>query len=94
MIATVDIRDLSIADCDRWATNEKAASQSRQGAFLFVSCECTVFAFADNNFWSSTEYSTANAWSQDFISGYPGNQTNGYTKTAAGYVRAFRRLAL
>jgi len=55
-----------------------------------VSCECTVFTFADNNFWSSTENSAPNAWNQNFNSGNPGNQNNN-TKTNANYVRAFRR---
>ena len=50
-------------------------------------------AFADGDFWSSTEYSTTIAWTQIFTSGYPGYQDND-TKTSAGYVRAFRRLAL
>ncbi len=49
-----------------------------------------VFTFADNNFWSSTEYSTVNAWNQNFNSGNPGNQNNN-TKTNGNYVRAFRR---
>ena len=54
-----------------------------------VSCECMALAFADNNFWSSTEYSTTNAWNQNFNSGNPGNQNNN-NKTNGNYVRAFR----
>ena len=50
-------------------------------------------AFADNYFWSSTEYSAPGAWHQYFASGGPGYQ-NGATKTDAYYVRAFRRLSL
>ena len=50
-------------------------------------------AFADNYFWSSTEYSTADAWFQYFGSGYPGYQAN-FTKTIGSSVRAFRRLAI
>jgi hypothetical protein len=35
MIATVNIRDLSIAGCDRWETNEKAqASRVKEHSFL------------------------------------------------------------
>ena len=50
-------------------------------------------AFAGNDFWSSTEYSAPYAWAQNFASGAPGYQRND-SKTAAYYVRAFRRLAI
>jgi hypothetical protein len=50
-------------------------------------------AFADSNFWSSTESSATFAWGQTFTSGDPGNQFD-FTKTPAFYVRAFRRLVL
>jgi hypothetical protein len=50
-------------------------------------------AFADYNFWSSSEYSAPYAWYQFFYSGYPGNQIT-TTKTSGDYVRAFRRLII
>ena len=64
-------------------------AQTTAAAFRVGAAE----AFADGNFWSSTEDSAPGAWFQAFYSGYPGLQ--GYsTKTFALYVRAFRRLAL
>ena len=42
------------------------------------------------NYWSSSEYSSANAWNQNWNSSNPGNQNNN-NKTNANYVRAVRR---
>ena len=64
-------------------------AQTTAAAFRVGAAE----AFADNTFWSSTEYSTTDAWIQYFYSGTPGYQTIN-TKAGASYVRAFRRLAL
>jgi hypothetical protein len=50
-------------------------------------------AFADDGFWSSTEYSATDAWAQNFLSSQTGYQYN-LAKTYAIHVRAFRRLAL
>ena len=46
--------------------------------------------FAAISYWSSTEYSAANAWTQYFSNGYQGN---GY-KTGEPAVRAIRRVAV
>lgn len=47
-------------------------------------------AFADDLYWSSTEFSEFNAWNMSFATGnYGGN-----LKTSVGYVRAFRKFAL
>jgi len=45
-------------------------------------------AFAAASYWSSTEFSAANAWRQSFGSGYQGN----YSKDNSLRVRAVRRL--
>jgi hypothetical protein len=50
-------------------------------------------AFIDNAYWSSTEYSAADALIQFFYSGNPGYQTHS-TKVNAFKVRAFRRIAI
>jgi hypothetical protein len=44
--------------------------------------------FTATTYWSSTELSATNAWSQYFVNGF---QTN-FSKTYAYYVRAVRRL--
>lgn len=51
-------------------------------------------AFADDGFWSGTEYSAPYAWAQNFRSGSPGSQFGSVTKADGYYVRAFRRLAI
>jgi hypothetical protein len=45
-------------------------------------------AFASANYWSSSEFSSTNAWRQDFNTG---NQFNNF-KDISFYVRAVRRL--
>lgn len=45
-------------------------------------------SFYDNGYWSSSETSATNAWSQTFSSGYQ----NSYYKTDSDYVRAVRRV--
>ena len=94
-MAKAVFRDSSIASRNRWSEPDqrKGVNQSLGGVFCLASCEFTAFAFADNNFWSSSEASAPNAWSQYFYSGYPGFQGN-YTKTTTFYVRAVRRLAI
>ena len=47
-------------------------------------------AFDAGSHWSSTEYSSTDAWLLDFFNGYQFN----FSKTAASRVRAFRKLAL
>lgn len=44
----------------------------------------------NNYFWSSSEYSAANAWRQNWNASHPGNQGN-FLKTNLGRVRAVRR---
>lgn len=92
-MAKAVFRDSSIASRNRWSDSDqrKGVNQSRGGVFCCASCEFTAFAFADNNFWSSSEASATNAWNQNFNSGNPGNQNNN-NKTNTNYVRAVRRL--
>ena len=46
--------------------------------------------FANNNYWSSTEYANTNAWNQNFTNGYQ----NANYKNLNYYVRAVRALTL
>ena len=94
-MAKAVFRDSSIASRNRWSESDqrKGVNQSRGGVFCCASCEFTAFAFADNNFWSSSEASATYAWYQFFYSGGPGNQ-NYSSKTDTVYVRAVRRLAI
>ena len=52
-----------------------------------MSCECTVYAFAADNYWSSTENSATNAWKQNFNNGNQNNNNKLYNDR----VRAVRR---
>ena len=45
-----------------------------------------IGGFANNSYWSSTEYDNGSAWFQNFYLGY---QTN-FTKNSIAYVRAVR----
>ena len=57
---------------------------------LLFSNKEKIDGFKEGVYWSCSEYSTTNAWNQDWASGYPGYQTsNG--KADALYVRAVRR---
>jgi hypothetical protein len=47
--------------------------------------------FAAVDYWSSTEASSTNAWTQLFFNGF---QETGYLKTNSNYVRAVRRVAV
>lgn len=48
--------------------------------------------FTDSRYWSSTEYSSTDAWHQYFNNG---NQVNaGFSKSFFGYVRAIRRVSV
>ena len=51
-----------------------------------MSCENIAFAFAADNYWSSTEFDATNAWNQNFNNG---NQNNN-NKDNSNYVRAVR----
>ena len=52
-----------------------------------------IDGFKEGAYWSCSEYSTTGAWAQYWYSGNPGYQ-DGYSKTAAYYVRAVRRSVL
>ena len=56
----------------------------------FRTGESEAFAYGSYSYWSASEYSTMNSWTQYWQSGSPGYQS--YTaKSNAGYVRAVRR---
>lgn len=50
-------------------------------------------AFSAQNYWSSTEYSSASGWVEEFGGAFAGLQS-GFTKTNGTYVRPVRRLVL
>ena len=91
MLAKVNIRDRSIGT----APVVVMAHQRKGEASLVVvwtamrrvSVRSNIGSY---NYWSCSEYSTTNAWNQNWNSGNPGNQNNN-NKTAAYYVRAVRR---
>jgi len=89
MRATVSISDRSIGIMP-------AVIQQRKGdaSFRVVStARRRVSAWSNYgsyNYWSASEYSTTNAWNQNWNSSNPGNQNNN-NKTNANYVRAVRR---
>ena len=60
---------------------------------LLFSNKEKIGGFKEGDYWSCSEYSTANAWYQYWSSGCPGSQFNGF-KTDAYYVRAVRRSVL
>ena len=94
MLAKVNIRDRSIGT----APVVVMAHQRKGEASLVVvwtamrrvSVRSNIGSY---NYWSCSEYSTTNAWNQNWNSGNPGNQNNN-NKTAAYYVRAVRRSVL
>ena len=57
---------------------------------LLFSNKEKIDGFKEGAYWSCSEYSTTGAWAQYWYSGNPGYQ-DGYSKTAAYYVRAVRR---
>ena len=56
----------------------------------FRASESEAFAYGSFGYWSASEYSATNAWSQAWDSSYPGCQANS-VKPNAAYVRAVRR---
>lgn len=56
----------------------------------FRTGESEAFAYGSSYYWSASEYSDTNAWTQNWNSSFPGNQ-NIYGKNGACYVRAVRR---
>ena len=60
---------------------------------LLFSNKEKIDGFKEGDYWSCSEYSTTNAWSQNWHSGYPGAQGN-VDKSSAYYVRAVRRSVL
>ena len=60
---------------------------------LLFSNKEKIDGFKEGFYWSCSEYSTTNAWSQYWPSGGPGYQFT-YYKTVAYYVRAVRRSVL
>jgi hypothetical protein len=60
---------------------------------LLFSNKEKIDGFKEGAYWSCSEYSTTGAWAQYWYSGNPGYQ-DGYSKTAAYYVRAVRRSVL
>ena len=48
-----------------------------------------IGGFADNDYWSSTEFDGNTAWSQSFVDGFQANYDKNYTL----YVRAIRAFA-
>ncbi len=64
-------------------------AQTTVDAFKFGGVE----AFAEDDFWSSSEGSSSTAWKQSFVSDYPGTQYN-LARTYLLSVRAFRIIPL
>ena len=60
---------------------------------LLFSNKEKIDGFKEGDYWSCSEYSTASAWAQYWLSGNPGAQGN-VGKTSAYYVRAVRRSVL
>lgn len=70
------------------STNYTSGSPAQTSATIFRTGNSE--AFASDYYWSSTEYSSTNAWAQRFTNG---NQTNA-SKDGSNYVRAVRRLPI
>ena len=65
-------------------------AQTSVAAFQTGGAEAMVFG--DTAYWSSTEYSTANAWATLYSTSYPGYQSGSPSKNITSYyVRAVRR---
>ena len=60
---------------------------------LLFSNKEKIDGFKEGDYWSCSEYSTASAWAQFWLSGGPGFQDYD-GKSGAGYVRAVRRSVL
>jgi hypothetical protein len=67
-----------------------AGSPAQTSVAAFQSGGAEAMTFGSNRYWSSTEYSTTVAWSQEYSTSFPGTQ-DPYNKTNSHYVRAVRR---
>jgi hypothetical protein len=68
-----------------------AGSPAQTGVAAFQTGGAEAMTFGSARYWSSTEYSTTDAWYQYYNSVLPGFQNGNDGKTGAGYVRAVRR---
>ena len=85
-MATVVIGDPSIPRHARWRRQREGFGQSLCGTFCRTMCECMAFLFEADNYWSSSQNNTTNAWKQNFNNG----NVNNNTKTNLNRVRAVR----
>jgi hypothetical protein len=67
-----------------------SGSPAQTSVAAFQSGGAEEMTFGSNRYWSSTEYSTTDAWYQFYFTSYPGFQTYG-AKVNSFYVRAVRR---
>jgi len=59
---------------------------TREELLLMYKTRDLIGGFADNNYWSSTEFASLNAWGQGFTNGV----ANFFTKSSPNSVRAVR----
>lgn len=67
-----------------------SGSPAQTSVAAFQTGGAEAMTFGSNVYWSSTEYSTTDGWGQEYITSYPGFQTN-TSKNNSRYVRAVRR---
>jgi hypothetical protein len=67
-----------------------AGSPAQTSVAAFQSGGSEALAFGSISYWSSTEYTSAEAWYQTYFTSFPGNQTYD-SKSSTAYVRAVRR---
>jgi len=67
-----------------------SGSPSQTSVTAFRTGGSEAFAYGSFKYWSSTEFSSAAAWNQNWNSSFPGAQ-NSSNKASAFYVRAVRR---
>jgi hypothetical protein len=98
-IAYFNLKPTTTANNTSWGTNIYAVPQrnSNWSADYPIQTSLAAFntsaeAFVAANHWSSGEINAANGWTFTFLNGTHANP--GTTKTAAGRLRAFRRIAL
>lgn len=85
-MATAVTGDPSIPRHTRWQCQREGFGQSFCEEFCMMMCECMVYLFVADNYWSSSQNNTNNAWKQNFDNG----NVNNNTKTNLNRVRAVR----
>jgi len=81
-------KELNWEEAKKWCEEQGEGWRLPTRQELLKAYEQKMSGFTTNFYWSSTEYSSNNAWSQYFVNGYQ----SAFNKVSGNYVRCIRSI--